>query len=272
MSQYDGVYLSVAQSTGSIDGLLDSFFSFLARKTDFYAREEEAFKKITQRFHMNKPNLPAAAPEASKKQPKIEEIPDDEPVTKQTQPARTPLQPTQATNSSNSKWGSSLNGNDLGEYKWSQNLPQIELFVKSEFSPIKGKDVSVDLTGDKFSLTIKGKSIIEGNLHAKVKDFTWTVEDSYLVHVILDKQDQMKWWKFFVTSENEIDTQKIQPENSKLSDLDGETRTMVEKMMFDQQQKQKGLPTSDQLKQAEVFEKFKKAHPEMDFSNCKVNY
>lgn len=58
-----------------------------------------------------------------------------------------------------------------------------------------------------------------------------TIDDQKEISIRLEKRNQMEWWPHVVTSAPKLDVTKIEPENSKLADLDGQTRAMVEKMM-----------------------------------------
>ncbi|KAI2469532.1 nuclear movement protein [Annulohypoxylon bovei var. microspora] len=161
-------------------------------------------------------------------------------------------------------------------YKWDQTIADVDINITVPGN-LKGRDLVVEIKKLKLKAGIKGQDpIIDGDLPHAVftEDSTWTLVSSpdgtKTIEIHLDKINKMEWWPHVVTSAPKIDVTKIQPENSKLSDLDGETRGMVEKMMYDQRQKEKGLPTSDDQKKADILKKFQDQHPELDFSNAKV--
>ncbi|KAH6657249.1 CS domain-containing protein [Truncatella angustata] len=162
-------------------------------------------------------------------------------------------------------------------YKWTQTISEIDL----QFSVpgnLKSRDLVIDIKKQKLVAGIKGQDpIVNGDLPHPVQteDSTWTLtsapDGTKTVEVHLDKLNKMEWWAHVITSAPKIDVTKIQPDNSKLSDLDGETRGMVEKMMYDQRQKEQGKPTSDEQKKTDILKKFQEQHPEMDFSNAKMS-
>lgn len=101
----------------------------------------------------------------------------------------------------------------------------------------------------------------------RTADSTWTIDLSDgVVTLHLDKVDKTNWWVSVFKGEPEIDITRVEPDHSKLSELDGETRAMVEKMMYDQKQKANGLPTSEEQEKMKKIQEFKKQHPELDFS------
>ncbi|KAF1893765.1 hypothetical protein Lal_00002290 [Lupinus albus] len=158
-----------------------------------------------------------------------------------------------------------------GERK-EQTLPELTVTVPVP-EGTKSRFVTVEIKKNHLKVGLKGQPpIIEGDLFKSVKpdDSYWSIEDQKVISILLTKQNQMDWWKYLVKGEPEIDTQKAEPENSRLSDLDPETRSTVEKMMFDQRQKTMGLPTSDELQKQEIMKKFMAEHPEMDFSRAKM--
>ncbi|TKY85737.1 hypothetical protein EX895_005277 [Sporisorium graminicola] len=158
-------------------------------------------------------------------------------------------------------------------YTWKQQLDIVEISVPVP-QGTKSRDLTIELKKRKIKVALKGKdAILEGELAKDIKeeDSTWTIEDGNTVEIQLEKMNKNEWWPNVVTHHPKIDTTKIVPENSKLSDLDPETRAMVEKMMFDNRQKAMNKPTSDQLQQQEMLAKLAAANPNIDFSNAKFN-
>jgi len=161
-------------------------------------------------------------------------------------------------------------------YTWTQTLQECTVNIPIEPN-VAGRDLVVDIKKDRLLVKFKNgnRIIVDGELHKLVKpaDSLWSIDsgkDGKKIVIELSKVNQMEWWSCILKGDPEIDTTKIEPENSKLSDLDGETRQMVEKMMFDQKQKALGLPTSEEMQKQETLRKFMSQHPEMDFSQAKM--
>jgi len=326
--KFDGVLLNVAQQAGSIDAILDMFFGFLQRKTDFFtgSQDEQAAEQMVLKYYKKywKAGQKKRAElqekhriadedrrqraEEQKKKDELEykrlqeessrarEVTDEEASAIQAE--KNASQSKDSADASASSAAAAAeekddaaagnasdkeddkvppplgNGGKTDKYTWTQTLSALEVYVHVR-PGVKAKQIVCDIGTDGLKVGIKGEElIVNGKMHAKVKpdDCMWTLLDNKIVQITLEKLDGMKWWSCVVQGDAEIDTKKIVPENSKLSDLDGETRMTVEKMMYDQRQKAMGKPTSDQEKQHDLLEKFKSAHPEMDFSKAKVNY
>lgn len=303
--KFDGMLMAIAQQQQGIDGILDVFFSFLNRKTDFFTQPELAqsmLQKYTVRYiDLAKEKIAkkqaaekAARKKAQESESRVEVIEDEEELqriaeeqaaaeaakrraeinakVKEVEKAK------EAGGEDDAPKGlapTSGNGYDYPNYSFSQSLQDLEVRIKIPVATrVTGKMMDVVLTASHLTVGVKGKTpIVDGALYAtiKVEDSMWTIEDGNTVVVSLTKQNKMEWWKTVLEGDPEIDLQKVVPENSKLDDLDGETRQTVEKMMFDQRQKSMGLPTSEEQQKQDMLKKFMAAHPEMDFSNAKIS-
>lgn len=171
------------------------------------------------------------------------------------------------------------NGGSGECYTWTQSLSEIQILIPLT-SDVTSKHCTIDYEdGEHLVVKIKDKTLLDGKLYKTINvndSLPWTIDadskGNRTLTAVLVKKDKMEWWPCVCEGEPKINTRKIEPENGKVDDLDGETREMVKKMMYDQRAKALGKPTIDELQKMEALEKFKKMNPQLDFSNAKVSF
>jgi len=169
------------------------------------------------------------------------------------------------------------NGGSTDKYVWTQSLKETIVQIKFPLT-VTAKQLVVKIQPQHLLIKLhKQTPLVDGELFEKINidTATWTLENEKehaMLSVYLTKIDKScGWWPHVVTTDPKINTQAIVPETSQLHELEPETRATVEKMMFDQRQKQLGLPTSDDAKKRELLKKFMDKHPEMDFSKANIS-
>ncbi|XP_046865196.1 nuclear migration protein nudC-like [Drosophila willistoni] len=116
------------------------------------------------------------------------------------------------------------NGCTLDQYMWTQTLKEVEIEI-----PFK---VLFDLRIENLDIHI-----------VKLDECVWVLQDTKTVLITLQKIDQNSWWDRLVMTDPEIALSKIEPEPSKLNELNPNERKMMEKLIYEERQKDLGLYT-----------------------------
>lgn len=240
------------ESEGSDVKFLDTIFSFVRRNTDFLDKvgSEKRVTSIAKRhcdakvkaLAAKKKKEEPAAPAVSTPVPTptaatIEEVSDDDEEKKE-----------EAEEKTEKKKPPPGNGGTTDKYTWTQTLEEVVVLIRVP-PDLTSKTLLVDLQDNNVKIASKvgDKAVIlSGEWHKTIltTTATWTLEpadkEAKLLTLYIPKKEKMNWWNCVLKGDPTIDTQAVEPENSKLDDLDSSTRQTVEKMMFDQRQKQMG--------------------------------
>lgn len=288
--RYESMFLSILQNEGKIEPLIDHFFKFLYRRTDFYLTQEkpgqsygfpagfskQLIMKAFQKYdNYSKENLKKKLMESTdskimkseepkkirpnenlKEMKKIQEI-NKEFINSTPESTKEKLKKQQEVFQNNP---ASYNGAMRENYSWAQTIKEIDIQVHLDPRIKSSKDVKVKIEKQFLHVSIKEennswKNIVNEKLAWIIKpdESTWSLFPSDHIHINLEKTME-RWWENLLINEEKIDLQNMNPEKP-MEDLDVESQAKLKQMMFDEHQKKLGLPTSEENKTNEILRK-----------------
>lgn len=149
--------------------------------------------------------------------------------------------------------GDSYNGAVLDNYRWSQSAVDLDVQVPVPEYITKARDVRVNITATTLNVAVKGKeagewnTLMEGELCQRTNkhESIWNLEPGRCIQVYLQKSME-KWWDALLVSEEKIELSSIDA-TKPMEDLAEDEQMKIQELMWNQERKRQGLPTSDQL-------------------------
>jgi hypothetical protein len=158
-------------------------------------------------------------------------------------------------------------GGHTDKYKWTQEIGVVMVVVPVT-QGTRAKQLKIEFKPNHLYVGIHGSEpILNGETFSEINpaDCVWQLEDNREIILHLHKKIGT-YWKSVIKGDQEIDVEKLEPPTAKLSELNGEMRATVEKMVFDQNAKALGLPTSEERLRDANVRKLQQMHPNVDWS------
>lgn len=213
----------IADRAGGIDSLLEAFFGFLSRRTDFYVQyDRNKITSKTQTPHMGFPDGVAREKvlSAFSKFP----LRDFNPAPLETFQAKQVTIKAPSTSlieyTAENKMIPIGNGGIGPSYYWTQSLTELTIYYELNFDQLQPtltkKDIICTLKSNSISLKIKEVVHLEGSLHSLIRVdesvWTWnrelTTADTSVLIINLEKVVPT-WWTCVIVGHPEIDTTKV---------------------------------------------------------------
>lgn len=187
--KYDDVFMQISGQIGSIQGLLDYFFGFMHRKTDFYVQYANTMQEASMGF-------PIGAAERMvtkcfrkykmKDYASLSTVPINETVISISEATRVSSIPTVSSaakaqiNRTDANPKSQQipvgNGGVADNYYWTQTLNEVTVYVDAP-TACRGKDVKCNMTHKSIYLSVNGKTLLGGEFEEgiRVDESIWTL-------------------------------------------------------------------------------------------------